>query len=411
MADTLLAVQGLTKRFGGVVAADAIDFDIEHGEFHAVIGPNGAGKSTFIGLIAGEIAPQQGNIRFAGGDITRLPVYPPQPARPGAVVPDHLAVCRFHRARQCRARGAGAPRPFVPVLAQSPRRRRIARARAGGAGAGRARPSRRNASRQIEPRRAPAARNRHGARGAAAASSARRADGRHGAGRIRPHGRVAARAQGQRDHPVDRARHGSGVCARRPHQRPGLWPRHRLGRRRDGQGRSRRARGLSRRKGRPAAKDPAMAEAPLLELADIETSYGQSRVLFGISLAIAPGEMVSLMGRNGMGKTTTVRSIMGLTRPAAGSIRFAGDRAAQPAGLPHRQARPRAGAGRPPGLSEPHHTRKPRRHRGQPHRRRRSVDAGKSLCAVSAARRPRRAAWRTSCPAANSRCWRSAGRS
>ena len=68
-------VQGLTKRFGGVVAADAIDFDIKHGEFHAVIGPNGAGKSTFIGLIAGEIAPQQGNIRFAGGDITRLPVH------------------------------------------------------------------------------------------------------------------------------------------------------------------------------------------------------------------------------------------------------------------------------------------------------------------------------------------------
>jgi len=67
-----------------------------------------------------------------------------------------------------------------------------------------------------------------------------------------------------------------------------------------------------------------MAEAPLLELTGIETSYGLSRVLFGISLAIAPGEMVSLMGRNGMGKTTTVRSIMGLTRPAAGSIRFDG---------------------------------------------------------------------------------------
>src|SRR6516225_1383628 len=65
-----------------------------------------------------------------------------------------------------------------------------------------------------------------------------------------------------------------------------------------------------------------MAEAPLLELADIETSYGQSRVLFGITLRIAPGEMVSLMGRNGMGKTTTVRSIMGLTPAAAGSIRF-----------------------------------------------------------------------------------------
>ena len=67
-----------------------------------------------------------------------------------------------------------------------------------------------------------------------------------------------------------------------------------------------------------------MAELPLLEVADIETSYGLSRVLFGISFAIAPGEMVSLMGRNGMGKTTTVRSIMGLTSSAAGSIRFRG---------------------------------------------------------------------------------------
>jgi branched-chain amino acid transport system ATP-binding protein len=67
-----------------------------------------------------------------------------------------------------------------------------------------------------------------------------------------------------------------------------------------------------------------MAEAPLLEVSSIETSYGLSRVLFGISLAIAPGEMVSLMGRNGMGKTTTVRSIMGLTPSAAGSIRFGG---------------------------------------------------------------------------------------
>jgi branched-chain amino acid transport system ATP-binding protein len=67
-----------------------------------------------------------------------------------------------------------------------------------------------------------------------------------------------------------------------------------------------------------------MADAPLLELADIETSYGQSRVLFGITLRIAAGEMVSLMGRNGMGKTTTVRSIMGLTPAAAGNIRFNG---------------------------------------------------------------------------------------
>jgi branched-chain amino acid transport system ATP-binding protein len=62
----------------------------------------------------------------------------------------------------------------------------------------------------------------------------------------------------------------------------------------------------------------------LLTIEGVETSYGLSQVLFGVSLAIAPGEMVTLMGRNGMGKTTTVRSIMGLTPARAGSIRLAG---------------------------------------------------------------------------------------
>ncbi len=62
----------------------------------------------------------------------------------------------------------------------------------------------------------------------------------------------------------------------------------------------------------------------MLDVDRIETCYGLSQVLFGVSLSIAPGEMVTLMGRNGMGKTTTVRSIMGLTPARAGSIRFAG---------------------------------------------------------------------------------------
>src|SRR5499433_3836722 len=62
----------------------------------------------------------------------------------------------------------------------------------------------------------------------------------------------------------------------------------------------------------------------MLTIDRIETCYGLSQVLFGVSLAIAPGEMVTLMGRNGMGKTTTVRSIMGLTPARAGSIRFDG---------------------------------------------------------------------------------------
>jgi branched-chain amino acid transport system ATP-binding protein len=64
--------------------------------------------------------------------------------------------------------------------------------------------------------------------------------------------------------------------------------------------------------------------APLLEVEGLETCYGLSQVLFGMSLLVFPGEMVALMGRNGMGKTTTIRSIMGLTPARAGTVRFSG---------------------------------------------------------------------------------------
>jgi len=75
MAETLLEIDELTKRFGGVVASDAISLAIPTGELHAIIGPNGAGKTTLIAQLAGEIAPNAGRIRFAGGDITGLPIF------------------------------------------------------------------------------------------------------------------------------------------------------------------------------------------------------------------------------------------------------------------------------------------------------------------------------------------------
>jgi branched-chain amino acid transport system ATP-binding protein len=75
MADALLAVSGLSKRFGGLIASDAISLDVHAGEIHAVIGPNGAGKTTLIAQLAGELAPNAGRIAFAGTDITTLPVH------------------------------------------------------------------------------------------------------------------------------------------------------------------------------------------------------------------------------------------------------------------------------------------------------------------------------------------------
>jgi len=63
---------------------------------------------------------------------------------------------------------------------------------------------------------------------------------------------------------------------------------------------------------------------PMLELAGVVAGYGPSRVLSDVSLTVGAGEVVTLMGRNGMGKTTTVRTIMGLLRPTAGAVRFRG---------------------------------------------------------------------------------------
>jgi len=74
MTTPLLQIDGLTKRFGGVIASDTITLDIPAGEFHAVIGPNGAGKTTLTGLLAGEIEPDSGRVHFDGRDITALSV-------------------------------------------------------------------------------------------------------------------------------------------------------------------------------------------------------------------------------------------------------------------------------------------------------------------------------------------------
>jgi branched-chain amino acid transport system ATP-binding protein len=75
VAEALLQIEGLTKRFGGVVASDEITLEVPRGELHAIIGPNGAGKTTLIGELTGEIAPDAGRIRFDGGDITALPTH------------------------------------------------------------------------------------------------------------------------------------------------------------------------------------------------------------------------------------------------------------------------------------------------------------------------------------------------
>ena len=84
-----------------------------------------------------------------------------------------------------------------------------------------------------------------------------------------------------------------------------------------------------------------------LKVDGIHTAYGLSQVLFGVSLEVRAGECIALIGRNGVGKTTTMRSIMGLTPPRQGHVTWKGQDIARLGAAPHLPARHRLRAGGP----------------------------------------------------------------
>ena len=148
--------------------------------------------------------------------------------------------------------------------------------------------------------------------------------------------------------------------------------------------------------------------APLLEVSDLHAGYGASPVLFGVSLGIARGEVVALLGRNGMGKTTTVRAIMGLLRPTAGAILRAASRSTAVRAIrsraPASASYPKAARSSPISRSRRTSSRRPAAGAEAPPGRLPRVYELSASCAsagaISAA----------SSPAASSRCWRSAAR-
>jgi branched-chain amino acid transport system ATP-binding protein len=75
VAEPLLRVEKLVRRFGGITATDNVSLDVAAGELHAIIGPNGAGKTTLISQLTGHLAPDSGSVSLGGLDITYLPAY------------------------------------------------------------------------------------------------------------------------------------------------------------------------------------------------------------------------------------------------------------------------------------------------------------------------------------------------
>ena len=100
----MLAVNGLTKRFGGFLAVNQVSFEVREGEILGLIGPNGSGKSTTFNLIAGTLRPSAGSIRFDGAEIGGLPAHAICHQGIGAHLPDPAPVPQALAARERHAR-------------------------------------------------------------------------------------------------------------------------------------------------------------------------------------------------------------------------------------------------------------------------------------------------------------------
>ena len=323
VAGALLTCKGVTKRFGGFTAVDNVDFAIEDRRLHALIGPNGAGKTTLFNLISGMFAPEHGSVVLAGHPIAGLPpegVMARGLARsfqitslfPSLTVWEHLRLgvqarssSRFHPLRRASALAAvnDETRALVRFLGlEGVETVAVSSLSYGG-------------QRLVEIGVALAARPRallldEPLAGLAAAERERiteliRGLTRHMAVLLVEHdidrvfaiadkitvmneGKVLVEGDADtvRAHPeVQRVYIGGG-----------------------------RAHAAAREPG------PEAAGAPILRVDGINTFYGKSHILHDVSLEVRANEVVALLGRNGAGKSSTFKSILGIVPPRSGSV-------------------------------------------------------------------------------------------
>ncbi|WP_313070452.1 ATP-binding cassette domain-containing protein [Melaminivora sp.] len=333
-APPLLSVQGLRKAFGGVQAVQDVSLQLAEGELLALIGPNGAGKSTTFNMVGGQLVPDAGRVLLAGQDITGVP--PRRLARLGVgrtfqiaetfasltvlqnVQAALLAQARA-TARWWQRADAHQPAEALQLLAQvglqeqaarpcselaygDVKRLELAQALAGQPRlllmdeptAGMA-PAERVALMQL-------VRDLARARRMGVLFTEHSMDVVFGqADRVAVLVRGQLLAEGppreiQADARVQQAYLGGGFGE---------------------------ALGREGAPGSTALAGPHPASS-LLNVQDLHAWYGAAHILQGVSLAVAPGEVVALMGRNGAGKSTTLKSIAGLLARTAGRVEFMG---------------------------------------------------------------------------------------
>jgi branched-chain amino acid transport system ATP-binding protein len=331
----LLEVRGLAKAFGDFVAVDGVDLTLPGGGIAAVIGPNGAGKTTLINLLTGRLAADRGRVLFAGRDVTGWPASARVRAGMGRAFQVTNVFPRLTALENVSipvlAAAGLAPRPFARVEARADVRAEAERllgevglAERAGATAGQLS---HGDQRLLELALALATRPRLLFLDEPTAGMAP-GERERVLGRIRRLADQGGLTLLLVEHDMDVV---FGMASRIVvmHQGRVLA---------DGQPEAIRA---DRRvqevylgeTAAPVAEHAARARGaatppagePLLEVAGLSAGNGLSRVLQGVSFGVARGEVVALLGRNGVGKTTTLRAIMGLNPPDPGSrVRFGG---------------------------------------------------------------------------------------
>ena len=337
----LLRVEGLKKYFGEIHAVDGIDLKFEEGVFTSIIGPNGAGKTSFINLLTGRFFPDSGKIFFKGEDITRFPIhrrvkrgigrsFQITNILPRLTVFENIAIPTLSRMNKSlnlfsRFKRLTSVRKSVEDILQT--------------------------IGLLEKSMLPAAALSHGDQrlleiGMALASHPtllildEPTAGMNPVERIHILKNIKRLAVEQKttflivEHDMDVVfslsdriivlHRGKVLVDGRPEEikedpivrevylgdnplttlsRPSSW---------------------TQVNEKQASDSRSPTTDKILELQSIDTFYGSSHILQGISLEVNQGEVACLLGRNGVGKTTTLRSIMGLTPPRSGVIRFKG---------------------------------------------------------------------------------------
>ena len=321
-----LSVRHATINFGGVRAVTDITIELAVGERRVLLGPNGAGKTTLFNIIGGQFRPKQGSVSLFGRNVTHLPPFQRAHAGlartfqittlfPSLSVADniYLAVQAGSAARYAMLRDADNVRDTVGRVETILAEWHFAAERSAAV-----RDLSYGEQRKLELAMALAGRPRLLLldEPTAGLSNIRNTERRRS--RMRPWSR--------RDGAGHRARHGRRLCDRGTFHdhKSGQHRRRRHGGRHPRQCASaidlfRRRRGMNR---------------PAMQIDDIHTYYGDSYILQGLSLGVAPGETVAVLGRNGVGKTTLMRSIIGFAPPTRGIIYFQG---AVISGLPPEQ--------------------------------------------------------------------------